>query len=431
MIPSPSWPTVRIRTSRLKGLALTILRHPIADINEVYAELDRFDRTEQRYIEIAKAESDERYLGEVGQILDMAFWKPLSSVPPTEPPPQPPSLAPTTALALSLATGIELWWQEKQRGDGDLLLAITVATPESMDTEAVRLTFTEPRAVLALRPGSLTALLYIGCKVVQAVGWVVSQVVGIAGRVRAAEAAARAFVENLRQQRKGPGVCPLIRLDCPKPLEFPPNPKGVVLFLHGLMSTDLGTFDGLIRRWLNPKPSILPPALFAKNPALQVLTNELELPAKKAIEESVALVGWPHDTLTSIDQNAHKLARLIDERLGQLPCKIAFVCHSRGGFVARATAVKLYEHDKSWEDRICLCITFGTPHAGVAWAEHPDRRLGAYVLSGLARKELASFIDMSAYLRQREHIEGIEDLRPPSAPKSRSCVGWRIWNGKT
>jgi pimeloyl-ACP methyl ester carboxylesterase len=148
---------------------------------------------------------------------------------------------------------------------------------------------------------------------------------------------------------------------------------------------------------------------------LLLLKKELSAPAQQAIKHAVALVGWPHDTLTSIDQNAHDLARLIDERLSELSCKIIFVCHSRGGLVARAAAEKLYAKDKSWETRIAHCITFGTPHAGVALAEHPDRRLGFYVLAGLTRRQLAGLIDISAYLEQRDHIEGIENLQPPSA----------------
>jgi hypothetical protein len=51
-------------------------------------------------------------------------------------------------------------------------------------------------------------------------------------------------------------------------------------------------------------------------------------------------------------------------------------------------------------------------------AEHPDRRLGAYVLAGLSRKQLAAFTDMAAYLEQRDRVEGIEDLQPPSAPST-------------
>jgi hypothetical protein len=89
-----------------------------------------------------------------------AIWAPMS-LPSTR-----PGLAPTTALALSLAAGIELWKQESERGEGELLLAFTVATPESADSESVRLRFEEPRTVLALLPGSLVALLIVSDTIV-------------------------------------------------------------------------------------------------------------------------------------------------------------------------------------------------------------------------------------------------------------------------
>ena len=137
----------------LQGLTLTILRRPIADMSEVYTELDRFDRTEQRYVEIARA-AGEQWESEISRSLNLAFSSmSLPSIP--------PSLAPTTALALSLATGIELWRQERQRGEDGLLLAFTVATPDSADSELVRLTFAEPRAVLVLRPRSLAVSLIL------------------------------------------------------------------------------------------------------------------------------------------------------------------------------------------------------------------------------------------------------------------------------
>lgn len=172
----------------------------------------------------------------------------------------------------------------------------------------------------------------------------------------------------------------------------------MVLFLHGLMSTDLGTFDGFMRRWLNPK-------------------DELPAAAREVIKDAVVFAGWPHDTLTSIDQSAHALSRLIDDNLGAGDAKIAFVCHSRGGLVARAAAEKLYgKNAEKWKRQICCCITFGTPHSGIALAEHPDKLLGAFVLAGISRKQIAGFLDIAAYLAQRDKIEGIDDLRPPSAP---------------
>jgi hypothetical protein len=340
----------------------------------------------------------------------------------------PPALAPTTALALALATGIELWLQEQGRGDDPLLLALTVATPQTMDLETVRLTFEAPRAILALHPGSLQAALLFE-SAVRLGRWAVSLVRGASGRVRSAEAAARALATNLRKEREKqePRFLPLVRLD-----EVPDAPlpvgqaAGVGLFLHGLMSTDLGTFDGFMRRrlepnpsdvvsWLDTKSSKLPPA-----EKLMLVGMRKELPdnAREAMKQAVVFVGWPHDTLTSIDQNASELAGLINNVMGAGAYKIAFVCHSRGGLVARAAVEQLFDmtNGKTWEQRICRCMTFGTPHEGTALAEHPDWRLGTFVLAGLSRKQLAALVDIEAYIEQRGRPEGIKDLQPPSAP---------------
>ena len=40
---------------------------------------------------------------------------------------------------------------------------------------------------------------------------------------------------------------------------------------------------------------------------------------------------------------------------------VAFVCHSRGGLVARRTAVELLEASHVWRPRLRACVTFGTP----------------------------------------------------------------------
>lgn len=191
----------------LQGLALTILSRPIADINEIFTELDRFDRTEQRYIEIGRAADDGgRWQTEIGGLLNLAFE--LASLPET-----PPSLAPTSAVALSLATGIELWRQENAKGEAPLL-AFSVATPATTDQEAVRLTFAEPRATLVLHAGSLAVAVIVG-KVVSFGRWAVKLFCGTAGRLRSPEAAALAFVENLRTARNAqdPKPLPLLRLD--------------------------------------------------------------------------------------------------------------------------------------------------------------------------------------------------------------------------
>lgn len=96
--------------------------------------------------------------------------------------------------------------------------------------------------------------------------------------------------------------------------------------------------------------------------------------------------------------------------------KLIFACHSRGGLVARATAVRLHEKSKElWQYRICGCITFGTPHEGADLVEHKSANLGTCILAGRASVQIAGLADISSYLGQREEIRGIRDMQPPGA----------------
>lgn len=58
---------------------------------------------------------------------------------------------------------------------------------------------------------------------------------------------------------------------------------------------------------------------------------------------SVYVLGWPHDTLAPVKVNAQHLAEMIERLLGASGLPIVFVCHSRGGLVARAAAVALLQ----------------------------------------------------------------------------------------
>jgi hypothetical protein len=396
----------------LKGLMLTLLRRPAMDMDEVRAELNRFAAVETHYSQIGRESSEmfekrEKWEGEVSRLLDTAFAS-LS-------PPQP--LAPVSSLILAMATGILVWEQEKS-ADEPILLVLSVQITDDQ-TAPGQLIFDQPRAGLLFEPGSLRVRQVLtrvltnaagGLKnVVGGSGWFVGIFRSSAGRFRSAEAAALALVENLRKAREkmDPAPIQLPRLDTMSSDALPKTADSIViLFLHGLISTDLGNFDGLIQRLQAPVPADLKRQLPAK------VTSEV---MRTTFERAVKLVGWPHDTLTSIDQSAHQLSGVIETQLASSVCKLVFICHSRGGLVARATALKLYERADEWADRLCCCITFGTPHAGVGLAEHPDREMGAYMLSGMTQRQLAAYTDIAAYIEQRETIEGIEDLRPASA----------------
>jgi hypothetical protein len=165
--------------------------------------------------------------------------------------------------------------------------------------------------------------------------------------------------------------------------------SGVVIYLHGLMSTDVGTFDELL-------------TTLRKDPPLG---------------DSVLHVSWPHDTLIPIKQNAQVLSELIEQRLGASQLPLAFVCHSRGGLVARRTVVELMQiNRKQWQSRLRGCLTFGTPHDGAELAEDGDELIGKLILMRTMAKQagVIPLIDALFAVKGQKVLDGITDLRPRS-----------------
>jgi hypothetical protein len=159
--------------------------------------------------------------------------------------------------------------------------------------------------------------------------------------------------------------------------------SGVVIFLHGLFSTDVGTFDNFVN-------------------AFRAVDHQRSL-----------LVSWPHDTLDPIELNAEELSEVIEDRLGASSLPIAFVCHSRGGLVARRTAVELLKVNRQWQQRICSCVTFGTPHDGAELAELGDELLGKLLLIRVGRQAgLVPLVDALWAVHDRRKLPGVTDLRP-------------------
>ena len=156
---------------------------------------------------------------------------------------------------------------------------------------------------------------------------------------------------------------------------------GVVIFLHGLMSTDVGTFDAFIHR-------------------LQA-------------NESLLLAAWPHDTLDPIELNAKMLAEHIQRRLGKSGLPLMFICHSRGGLVARRTAVELLSASELWRLRLRGCVTFGTPHEGAELAERGDQLIGKLLLLRAVRQAgTPTLVRALQTVRQFRKLPGVTDLRP-------------------
>lgn len=126
-------------------------------------------------------------------------------------------------------------------------------------------------------------------------------------------------------------------------------------------------------------------------------------------------MGWPHDTLTKIKANAEKLFEDIYSKIGYNGPPIVFVCHSRGGLVARKAAVIMQEHGSVWANKVRLCVTFGTPHRGAALAESPFQYIAAFVAYMNGTGHVLSACSVLDYYRQTRAFEGIDDLRPPNA----------------
>jgi hypothetical protein len=131
-------------------------------------------------------------------------------------------------------------------------------------------------------------------------------------------------------------------------------------------------------------------------------------------------LAFPHDTFASITSNAASLLKAIDYLFeSNLTTRLAFVCHSRGGLLARRAAASLYQSGPGrWKQQLAACVTFGTPHEGTPLAEHPSKLLGAGVAT-IRATQPGPFMGASDVLAlvaaYGATIPGIDDLKPPTA----------------
>ncbi len=167
--------------------------------------------------------------------------------------------------------------------------------------------------------------------------------------------------------------------------------KGIIILLHGVFSTDVGTFEGFVDAW----------------------NDKLKDYVCKS--DDFAILGWPHDTLAGIDENAKELSGLVEKlKVCELP--IAFVCHSRGGLVARRTIVYLKQQKYPIEKLAWL--SFGTPHKGSEFAEcGPEEFAGIlYMFTALfmiGEKSPIALFQVLRYYWGGGTFAGVENLRPP------------------
>jgi hypothetical protein len=281
------------------------------------------------------------------------------------------------SMTVALSMAGELWERQETAVNG-LCLAVTVADPAT-DAEG-KLEIGGATPGLVLHKGSIWATLRQGTVSVAKYAVSLLPARGILPSQRTGR-----LVEDLRTRARAKSSRPdFERLDKLTDKDLKRRHSAIV-FVHGLLSTDVRVFDALIDRLLKEYP---------------------------AFTDGYILTGWPHDTLTSIETNGDELAAEIMRLARGGVRSFAFVCHSRGGLVARSAAEKIYRKGPKWRQHLRGCLTFGTPHQGAALAELPEKLLGALTVLQAFRSAdgFASAADM---LNLPRPIKGIEDLRPP------------------
>lgn len=370
------------------------------------------------------------------------------------------------ALVLSLAGQIEPWRAAQRstewlKRDSDAVcgsFALLLADPLQGARGTGEISLDAPRALLTTEPGSIVSGLGFYGRL-KTRSWLT----GLSARVlsvgwRSATPAARQLVERTRERAEARTTLQLPRLDRlgDKISEHVKNASVVVVCVHGLFSTDLATFDGVLTTMAKQGPEGVLQTLddtvaresSNENPnsrqlnsrQLTALTEDAralrnsfdqcdpkvreQLSKAKLFEDSgrrndldsladlgVVVLGFPHNTLAPIKTNAQELELLLRDQMQDMEAKVVFLCHSRGGLVARHALAELGK-DHNWQPRLADLVTFGTPHEGAALAEATAARdAAAYLLGMTSTQEWVSLLDVCAYL-QEYGAAGIEDLRP-------------------
>jgi pimeloyl-ACP methyl ester carboxylesterase len=161
---------------------------------------------------------------------------------------------------------------------------------------------------------------------------------------------------------------------------FPDASPRVVVFVHGLMTTEFS--------W----------SLFGPEPYGARLAREL----------GCTPVYVRYNTGRHISENGRSLSELMEELVDAWPVdaeQIAFVGHSMGGLVARSACCHASEESADWARLVTHSVSLGTPHMGAPLEQ------AVHVLSaGLAA--LPETRPFANFLRRRS--SGIRDLRQGS-----------------
>src|SRR3954452_2359386 len=158
---------------------------------------------------------------------------------------------------------------------------------------------------------------------------------------------------------------------------FPGATRRIVLFIHGLMTTEFSWALGGHERFGD----------------------------RLAREIGCTPVYVRYNTGRHISENGRSLSELMEQLLAVWPVnvdEIALVGHSMGGLVARSACCHAAEADADWARLIRHSVSLGTPHMGAPLEQ------AVHVLSaGLAR--LPETRPFATFLRRRSG--GIRDLR--------------------
>jgi hypothetical protein len=286
---------------------------------------------------------------------------------------------------------------------GALRIAVSVLpkrAPPGGGSDQLVLQFSDIVPHLTLKYGSLISTFTNTNRILTGGRWAITLYSHIRGTFVTANEASQWLVEELRNAATG--RYPLPRLDKLATVDEAAiaTAKRVVILVHGFLATDLGTFDGFVESWQMRKERR--PGLF------RFFRREQQ-------DQEVLFIGWPHNSMASIDFNGERLAELIAMHLGKTQCSIVFVCHSRGGLVARSAYCHLrtqHAYVSSWRKRIAGLMTFGTPHGGLMY-RISFGAISTIALHGLASKTIVSVDRSLIYLYHRGRFAGIEDLQNP------------------
>jgi hypothetical protein len=311
------------------------------------------------------------------------------------------SLEPLHGAIVALANA----WREP-KVVGDHINALLVFDPPSAPRSDHHVMHTNgPTPVWILEQGSLIGTLQVIHGTYRLGRWALVAYGMVRPRFSTHQQAAGWFVDQLRSRAasRTPAPLPLDRLEELTPLGSKDTGERnrYIILLHGLFSTDLGTFDGFLKAWDRKRDSVGTPG---------------DDNCGNFVFGGTGIAGWAHDTLAPISYNADQLARLIVDIFDLTEHQIVLVCHSRGGLLARATLQKLIWRNKKWATRIQFIVTFGTPHHGAELALNPARFIGSYCLLATGAGRFVALDMFFVYMRHRRRVDGNDDLAPNTSP---------------